>query len=77
MADLYLLHHVDVEWVADGQQRQQPQRRGELFELFRRTLQDLGAPVADVFGSWDERRARAVAAIDSLLAARLTQPGRG
>lgn len=77
VAELYLLHHVDVEWVADGQQRQQPERRAELFDLFRSTLQALAAPAEQVFGGWDERQARAVAAIDALLAARSAQPGRG
>jgi nicotinamide riboside kinase len=77
LAELYLLHHVDVEWVADGELRQQPERRGELFELFRRTLQDLGARVDDVLGDWDERQARAVAAIDALLAARAASPPPG
>ena len=47
LADLYLLHHVDVEWVADGRQREQPERREELFERFRATLAGLGARVAD------------------------------
>ena len=63
LADLYLLHHVDVEWVADGRQREQPERRGELFERFRATLAGLGARVADVAGPWDERRLRAVEAL--------------
>jgi NadR type nicotinamide-nucleotide adenylyltransferase len=66
--DLYLLHHVDVPWVEDGQQREQPERREELFALFRSTLRDLGLPVAEVAGSWEERRLGAEAAIDRLLA---------
>jgi NadR type nicotinamide-nucleotide adenylyltransferase len=70
LADLYLLHHVDVEWVADGRQREQPERREELFERFRLTLAGLGARVADVAGPWDERRLRAVEAVGGLLAER-------
>ena len=66
--DLYLLHHVDVEWVADGHQREQPQRRTELFALFRETLRELGASVADIEGGWDERRRRAIRAVDPLVA---------
>jgi NadR type nicotinamide-nucleotide adenylyltransferase len=65
--ELYLLHHVDVEWVANGRQREQPERREELFERFRSTLAGLGARVADVVGPWDERRRLAVGAIDRLL----------
>jgi NadR type nicotinamide-nucleotide adenylyltransferase len=66
--DLYLLHYVDVAWVADGLQREEPERRGELFELFRTTLQGLGAAVQDVRGSWEERRRHAIQTVDRLLA---------
>ena len=68
LADLYLLHHVDVEWVADGRQREQPERREELFARFRATLQGLGARVSDVAGPWDARRQGAQQAVDALLA---------
>ncbi len=68
LADLYLLHHVDVAWVLDGQQRAEPERRVELFERFNRTLRALGARTVDVSGSWEERRRRAVEAVDALLA---------
>ena len=76
LADLYLLHHVDVDWVPDGRQREQPERRGELFERFRSTLAALGAPTAEVEGPWEDRRGRAIAAIDGLLAARRPASGR-
>jgi NadR type nicotinamide-nucleotide adenylyltransferase len=72
--DLYLLHDVDVAWVADGQQREQPERREELLRRFRRTLEALGARVGEVAGPWDERRRRALDEIDRLLAEPL--PGR-
>ncbi len=68
LGDLYLLHHADVDWVPDGRQREQPQRRAELFERFRAALQDLGVRVCDVRGSWDERKRRAIDAVDRLLA---------
>ena len=78
LGDLYLLHHVDVEWVPDGRQREQPERRQELLARFRRALEGLGARVVDVAGSWDERRRRAIAAVDGLLAERGTlAPGSG
>jgi nicotinamide riboside kinase len=69
LGDLYLLHHVDVEWQEDGHQREQPDRREELFVRFKLTLELLDAPVAEIAGDWDERRRRAIAAIDALLAA--------
>jgi NadR type nicotinamide-nucleotide adenylyltransferase len=68
LADLYLLHHVDVAWVADGLQREQPERREQLFGRFRSTLQGLAAAVAEIEGSWEDRRSRAISAIDRLLA---------
>ncbi len=64
--DLYLLHHPDVDWVADGLQREQPARRDELFRAFRETLESLEAAIADIHGSWEERERRARAAIDAL-----------
>jgi NadR type nicotinamide-nucleotide adenylyltransferase len=64
--DLYLLHHPDVDWVADGLQREQPARREELFRAFRETLESLEAAIADIHGSWAEREQRARAAIDAL-----------
>ena len=64
--DLYLLHHPDVDWVADGLQREQPARRDELFRAFRETLESLEAAIADIHGSWEERELRARAAIDAL-----------
>ncbi len=70
LAELYLLHSVDVEWKSDGFQREQPERREELFMRFKLTLELLDAPVATIAGDWQERRARAVQAADRLLAGR-------
>ena len=67
VGELDLLHHVDVEWGPDGRQREQPERRGELFERFRGTLAGLGAHVADVLGPWPDRQRLATAAVDGLL----------
>ncbi|MCG6925967.1 MAG: ATP-binding protein [Acidobacteria bacterium] len=65
--DLYLLHDVDVDWVADGHQRAAPERREELQALFEATLVGLGAPISPVRGSWSERRRRAIESVDRLL----------
>jgi NadR type nicotinamide-nucleotide adenylyltransferase len=65
---LYLLHHTDVAWVADGLQREQPERRQELFALFKATLERLDVPSAEIHGSWPERRQRALVAIEDALA---------
>jgi NadR type nicotinamide-nucleotide adenylyltransferase len=66
-ADLYLLLHPDVPWVADGAQRDQPAAREHLHRRFRAALDALGARVVDVRGGWSERRSTAIAAIDRLL----------
>jgi NadR type nicotinamide-nucleotide adenylyltransferase len=63
LADLYLLHDVDVPWMEDGHMRAEPERRHELFELFRSTLTRLDASVVILQGSWDERFERALAAM--------------
>lgn len=68
LGDLYLLHHPDVEWVADGHNRAAPERREELFARFEAALRALRARVSPVRGSWEERRRLAVEAIDTLLA---------
>lgn len=70
LSDLYLLHDVDVAWVADGHLREPPGRRGEQYERFRSALERLGARTVLVRGPWDERRRRAVEAVDALLAGR-------
>ena len=70
LGDIYLLHHVDVPWVAEGYLREQPERRAELFESFRAALDAAGARVAAIEGSWDERRRRAVEAVEALSAER-------
>lgn len=67
LGELYLLHQADVAWVADGSQREQPERRGELFERFRATLAAAGVRVVELRGDWDDRRRRAVEAIDALM----------
>jgi NadR type nicotinamide-nucleotide adenylyltransferase len=64
--DLYLLLHPDVPWVADGLQRDRPGEREHLHGLFREALDRAGARVVDITGSWDERRVRAFAAVESL-----------
>lgn len=68
-ADLYLLLHPDVAWQPDPQ-RDLGGGRDAMHALFTAALHALGARTIDVRGSWDERRANAVGAIESLLSAR-------
>ena len=69
LSDLYLLLGTDVPWQPEGYLREQPERREELYARFRQALEDLGARVVEVRGTWDQRRSTAIAAIDTLLEA--------
>jgi NadR type nicotinamide-nucleotide adenylyltransferase len=62
-ADLYLLLDIDVAWAPDAQ-RDRGDRREEMHALFAE-----GIPGAVVIrGTWEERRLRAIEAIDAFLA---------
>ncbi len=75
--ELYLLHHIDVPWVEDGRQREQPARRLELYERFSATLAAAGARVVPIRGLWEERRRRGVQAVDALLQVPAHAAGQG
>lgn len=65
-ADLYLLLHPDVPWIADGI-RDRGDRRAEMHQLFRAALRRFNALYIDVTGDWLHRERRAVAAIDRII----------
>jgi NadR type nicotinamide-nucleotide adenylyltransferase len=65
-AALYLLLRPDVPWVLDPA-RDRGERREEMHTLFVAGLRDLGAPFAEIGGSFQERGARALAAIHGLV----------
>jgi HTH-type transcriptional regulator, transcriptional repressor of NAD biosynthesis genes len=65
LSDLYLLCDIDVAWVADPQ-RDRPHARDEIQRAFENTLEQFGARYALLQGTWEEREARAVDAIDAL-----------
>jgi NadR type nicotinamide-nucleotide adenylyltransferase len=66
-ADLYLLCHPDVPWLADGLQRDRPDQREQIHGLFAAALDALGARVVDIEGPWTEREAAAIRAVEDLL----------
>jgi nicotinamide riboside kinase len=68
--DLYLLLCPDVPWVADGltRDRGDEEVRALIHGLFRDALAAAGATVVEIGGAWPERQARAIAAIESLIA---------
>jgi nicotinamide riboside kinase len=73
LATHYLCCDIDVPWIADGV-RDRGDRREEVHALFVHTLSRFGAPFTLVHGSWDERFATAVNAIDALLPPDLHSP---
>lgn len=64
-ADLYLLCHPDIPWIADPA-RDRPDRREEIHTLFAGSLASVGAKVADIHGLGEKRLARALARIDEM-----------
>ena len=65
-ADLYLLCHPDVPWVADPA-RDRPDRREEIHGLFAGALERARARVLDIRGGFDERCRTAAGAIEAAL----------
>jgi NadR type nicotinamide-nucleotide adenylyltransferase len=64
--DLYLLTDVDVPFVADAV-RYMPERRGEFLERCRRELDMRGRRYVLLSGTWGQRFAGAVRAVESVL----------
>jgi len=64
--DLYLLTYVDVPWEAD-KQREHPDKREQLYQIFSEELSRLNVPVIDIRGSREERRKKAIQAIEELI----------
>jgi len=65
--DLYLLCSPDLPWSADGV-RDRPEAREEIHALFRDAVAEVGANVVEVTGTGAGRTARAVLAVEGLLA---------
>jgi HTH-type transcriptional regulator, transcriptional repressor of NAD biosynthesis genes len=65
--ELYLLLDVDVPWVNDGQ-RYLPHARQDFLARCVERLERLDRPYVRLDGHWDRRLARAIQAIDRLVA---------
>ena len=68
-ADLYLLMDTDVAWVADPARDSGGADREDLFDSFRRALDEFETNWRVISGSWNERFERASAAIRDLRSA--------
>jgi NadR type nicotinamide-nucleotide adenylyltransferase len=75
-ADLYLMLGSDVPFVDDGTRvYKTPEQRARFQRIARDTLTLSRTNFVDVSGSWDERFASSVAAIDTLIHQSGRQPG--
>ena len=76
LADLYLLTDIDVPWQDDGTRYfPDDSRRRKFMQACRDVLNNRGARWVEISGSWEERFAKAVTAIDALGPPRAGVPG--
>jgi NadR type nicotinamide-nucleotide adenylyltransferase len=64
--DLYLLTYIDIPWQEDPQ-REHPDKREQLWKIYRDELATMGAPVVEIAGSREERQKKAIEAINKIL----------
>ena len=65
--DLYLLTYVDIPWQ-DDPQREHPDKREELYQLYLKELKNQPVPFVEIKGEREQRRKTAVEAVEKLLA---------
>lgn len=64
--DLYLFTNVDIPWENDPQ-REHEEQREFFYNLYEKELQQQSIPIVDISGSAEQRKRKAISAIDSLL----------
>lgn len=64
--DLYLLTYIDIPWEEDPQ-REHPDARQQLYDLYVRELENQPVTVVEIKGDRDQRRTTAVNAIKKLV----------
>jgi len=67
--DLYLLTYIDIPWQEDPQ-REHPDKREELWTIYKNELEKTKVPFIQIKGEREERRKKAIEAVDQLLASR-------
>jgi HTH-type transcriptional repressor of NAD biosynthesis genes len=65
--DLYLLTNIDIPWIPDPPHRDRPDKREELFELFKKELDKRNLPYALVSGDYQRRLGLAIEIIDKMI----------
>ncbi len=66
---LYLLCMPDIPWQADEGQRESPEARDTLHQIFKETLDRLKLPYVEIRGNGPQRFNEAIKAIDAVLGA--------
>jgi NadR type nicotinamide-nucleotide adenylyltransferase len=64
--DLYLLCYIDVPWQEDPQ-REHPQKREELWTIYKKELEKSHLPFIEIRGPRETRRAVAINSIETLI----------
>jgi NadR type nicotinamide-nucleotide adenylyltransferase len=64
--DLYLLCYIDLPWETDPQ-REHPDKREQLWNIYRQEVEKTGTAFVEISGEREQRRQKAIQAIDSLL----------
>lgn len=64
--DLYLLTYIDVPWE-DDPQREHPDRRQELYDIYLREMQNQSVPFVEIRGDTKTRQKAAANAVEALL----------
>lgn len=64
--DLYLLCYIDVPWENDPQ-REHPDKREHFWFIYKNEIAKTNVQTIEIGGSWEERRKKAVTAIENLL----------
>ena len=64
--DLYLLTYIDVPWENDPQ-REHPDKREHFWAIYKNMIEKTGVPFVEIRGSKEERRGKAVEAVEKIL----------
>jgi NadR type nicotinamide-nucleotide adenylyltransferase len=64
--DLYLLTYIDIPWE-DDPQREHPDKRNELYDIYHNELKNQPVPFVEIKGDRETRRKTAIEAINTIL----------
>lgn len=63
--DLYLLTYIDIPWEED-RLREHPDKRQQLFDIYRKEMENQPVPFVEIRGDRGQRRKTAIEAIEKL-----------